>query len=182
MKKILLTVGMPGSGKEEFVKIARKLGIPVVRMGDIVREYVKSKRLNLTDEIVGEIANTERLKYGYGIWAIRALPKITENFTVVDGCRSIEELNIFKKNFRVMIVGIFASPKTRYERLKRRARPDAPKTFEMFCERDLREIKWGIGDVFVLADYVVVNESTLRRFRKNAESIVTTFLRSHTST
>ena len=35
--RILLIAGMPGAGKEELLNVARSMGVPFLRMGDIVR-------------------------------------------------------------------------------------------------------------------------------------------------
>ena len=40
--KVIGIVGMPASGKGEVSRIARDLGIPVVVMGDAIREKVKA--------------------------------------------------------------------------------------------------------------------------------------------
>ncbi len=37
--RLILTAGMPGAGKEEFLTTASDSGIPFLRMGDIVREF-----------------------------------------------------------------------------------------------------------------------------------------------
>ena len=36
--RIILVAGMPGAGKEELLTVARGMGLPFVRMGDLVRE------------------------------------------------------------------------------------------------------------------------------------------------
>ena len=38
--KIIAFVGMPASGKSEAARIAAKMGIPVVNMGDVIRKEV----------------------------------------------------------------------------------------------------------------------------------------------
>ncbi|HQC34822.1 MAG TPA: AAA family ATPase, partial [Methanoculleus sp.] len=43
--KVIGIVGMPASGKGEVSRIARDLGIPVVVMGDAIREKVKEAGL-----------------------------------------------------------------------------------------------------------------------------------------
>ncbi len=43
--KVIGIVGMPASGKGEASRIARDLGIPVVVMGDAIRERVKEAGL-----------------------------------------------------------------------------------------------------------------------------------------
>ncbi|MEM0245962.1 MAG: AAA family ATPase, partial [Thermoplasmata archaeon] len=61
---IILLVGMPGSGKEEFKKIAETMGWNVVSMGDVVREYTISLGLEMNEKNVGELASKERKEHG----------------------------------------------------------------------------------------------------------------------
>ena len=100
--KIIAFAGMPFSGKSEAVKIAKKMGIQVIRMGDMVWDEVKKRGLDLTDENVGNIANEMRNKYGKDIWARRTIKKISQfsniDKIVIDGIRNLEEINTFKKN------------------------------------------------------------------------------------
>ena len=67
--KIIAFTGMPFSGKSEAVEIAKKLGIPVVRMGDMVWDEVKKQGLEINDGNVGFIANKMRESHGMDIWA-----------------------------------------------------------------------------------------------------------------
>ena len=55
--KVIGVVGLPASGKGEFSKIAERLGIPVVVMGDVVRNAVKKAGLTPTDGNLGAMAN-----------------------------------------------------------------------------------------------------------------------------
>ncbi|MEM0160589.1 MAG: AAA family ATPase [Thermoplasmata archaeon] len=164
----ILVVGMPGSGKEEFAIEAEKHGYEIVRMGDIVRSYVKSLGLNLENSIVGKIANEERVNNGMDIWARRTIKNIHAENTVIDGIRNIEEIQYFKEHLKekFIVVGIFANEKKRYERIKNRNRPDDPKTLEEFKERDRRELSWGLATVFILADMMLVNTESLDLFKK----------------
>jgi dephospho-CoA kinase len=165
----ILVVGMPGSGKEEFAIEAGKHGYEIVRMGDVVRNYVKSLGLNLENSIVGKIANEERANNGMDIWARRTINNIHSNNTVIDGIRNIEEIQFFKEHLKekFIVVGIFANEKKRYERIKNRNRPDDPKNFEEFKERDRRELSWGLATVFILADLMLVNTESLDIFKKD---------------
>lgn len=167
---------MPGAGKEEFVKIAQKRGHTVVRMGDAVREEAKKRSLPQNDRAIGSLAHEEREKYGYGIWAVRTLAKINEaddKNVVIDGCRGDAEVTVFKQNFSDLdVVAVFSSPDTRYDRLRNRRRGDAPMTIEDFWERDQRELKWGIGNVFATADYLIVNDADLASYQAKINSIL----------
>ncbi|MEM0448323.1 MAG: AAA family ATPase [Methanomassiliicoccales archaeon] len=172
--RIIVLTGMPGSGKEEFVQVGISMGYDVVRMGDVVREEAKRLGVINNDKNIGGFAHSERLKYGYDIWAKRTIPHIHHEKTIIDGSRGLDELSVFKEAFKdaVKVVAIHTSPKPRFERLQRRGRADAPNNFEEFEERDKRELSWGIGSLIALADIMLVNESTLECFKRSVRSLL----------
>lgn len=172
--KVIALTGMPGSGKEEFVFQAKEKGIPVVRMGDVVRNEVSKQGLELTDDNVGKTANNEREKYGFGIWAERTVPLVEGDFVLIDGIRGDAELSVFRKVFGddLIVVGVHSSPKIRYERIKKRNRKDATTTLEDFHKRDNRELSWGIGNAIALCDLMIVNEGSLAHFKKEVKKIL----------
>ncbi|MDP2841306.1 MAG: AAA family ATPase, partial [Candidatus Methanoperedens sp.] len=51
--KLIAFVGMPASGKSEAAAIARRLGIPVVNLGDVVRVETAKRGLEPNDENIG---------------------------------------------------------------------------------------------------------------------------------
>lgn len=168
--KILLIAGMPGAGKEELLTVARSMGIPFLRMGDIVREYHAGSD---TDLSVGAFANSQREELGKDIWAKRALERMDGDVFLVDGCRSMDEVRSYRGLADdVRIVGISAPPEERYRRLVERARDDAPRNREEFEARDSREMGWGLSDVLALADIMIVNDSDLESFKKNASDVL----------
>ena len=90
---------------------------------------------------------------------------------LVDGCRSDTEVTVFRHNFGdLFVLGIFASPETRYDRMSARARGDDGGTLQDFFDRDRRELKWGIGNAFALADGMLINEGPLDGFRRTARA------------
>ena len=171
---VILLAGMPGAGKEEFLKIAKEKEYDVVGMGDVVREQAELAEISKKDISIGEFATRERNEHHYGIWADRTLSRISEKKTVIDGIRSTEEVNIFRSELEkdAPIVAIHASPKTRFDRLRDREREDAPQTRKEFHERDLRELDWGLGKIIARADWMIVNEGTLPKFYKKSEDVL----------
>jgi len=176
--KVLCVTGMPGCGKEEFLKVAGENGFAIVRMGDVVREDATRKRIGESDEAIGGFAHAEREKHGYGVWAERTLPRVTGDRVVIDGLRGSKELEAFRKGLgeSVEVVAVHASPKVRYQRLRQRHRSDAPATWQEFVVRDTRELRWGLGDVIATADYMIVNEGDLGAFRAQARGVVESVL------
>ncbi len=168
--RILLIAGMPGAGKEELLGVARSMGVPFLRMGDIVREYHDASG---TDVPVGVFASSQREVFGGDVWARRALERMHGDVFLVDGCRSMDEVRSYRGlSDDVLIVGIYAPPSARYERLVRRGRKDAPKNIEEFEARDSREMEWGLSDLLALADVMIPNYADLETFHNKARKIL----------
>lgn len=178
MLKILVTTGMPGSGKEEFLKCCADRGAKVIRMGDVVREKAKEFGLDHSDKNLGGLANEERKKFGMDIWAKRVIPLVGGDLVVIDGTRGPDEIKAFKTAFgaNLMTVAIHTSPKTRFERLKARARSDSPTKLSEFEIRDRRELEWGLGDAIALADHMVINESTREDLKVQVDRLMDALL------
>ena len=175
--KIIAFTGMPCSGKTEAVQIAKNMGINVFRMGDMVWEEVKKRKLPLDDKHVGAIANDMREKFGKDIWAKKTLEKITKfrelEHIVIDGIRNIEEIETFKKKLGkdFVIIAIIASDKTRQKRCLKRKREDDSKDVNDLKERDKRELNWGLGSVIASADIIIPNEGSVENFRNEIKKI-----------
>jgi len=92
---------------------------------------------------------------------------------VIEGCRSIAEIDVFDDYAEeVKVVCVHASPKIRYSRLQERNREDAPSTWEIFRERDIREISVGLGGVIALSDIMLINEGTIDKIRNTSKELV----------
>jgi len=169
--KVLAFTGMPCSGKTEAVKVAKEMGIPVIRMGDMVWEEVKNRGLPLDNKNVGNVADQMRNEHGKDIWARRALTKIRildkTDIIVIDGIRNVEEIDTFKKKLgkEFIVIVITASDETRRKRVLDRGRQDDSTNIEDLEERDKRELRWGLGAVIAAADVVISNEGSIDEFR-----------------
>jgi len=176
--QVLAFAGMPFSGKSEAVKIAKEMDIPVIRMGDMIWEEVKNRKLELSDKNVGTIASQMREEHGKDIWARRTLEKIKSvenmNFIVIDGIRNVEEIALFKRYLggEFVVVAVEASDKTRQKRALARNREDDSKDLQKIKERDKRELGWGLGGVIASADIVVLNEGSVEGFQKKIREIL----------
>lgn len=175
-KRVIGIVGMPGSGKGIVSTMAKDLGLSVVVMGDVVREETTKRGLKPTPENVGKIMLKIRNEKGPAVVAKECIPKIQDSSTevvVVEGIRSIDEVNEFKKNFRnFILVSVFTSPKTRFQRLYKRKRADDPASWRAFLDRDLRELEVGVGSAIAIADYAIINEGTVAQFKKKVINLL----------
>ena len=176
--QVLAFAGMPFSGKTEAVKIAKKMNIPVIRIGDLIWEEVKNRELELSDKNVGTIANQMREEHGKDIWARRTLEKIKSigeiNSIVIDGIRNIEEIDFFKRNLRgkFTVIAIETSDNIRQKRALIRNREDDSKDLQKIIDRDKRELGWGLGTIIASADTVILNEGNIEYFRRKIREIL----------
>jgi len=173
--QVIVVTGMPGAGKEEFVQVARSLGYDVVRMGDVVRAEAKRQGITDTDKGVGGFADQERRLHGLDIWAKRSVTHVQSERTIIDGSRGLDELEVFRQAFGkgVLLVAIHSTPESRYPRLKKRGRPDAPASWTEFEERDRRELSWGLGNLIAMADVMLLNDGEMDEFKNNVRTFLT---------
>jgi len=175
--KIIIITGMPGAGKSEVADAFSNAGYPLIIMGDVIREETRKRGMEANPENTKKVMLDLRKKHGPGAVATYCLDGLCNqesNIIVIEGCRSIAEIDVFDDYAdEVVIVCVHASPKLRFSRLQERNRDDAPSTWEIFRERDIREISVGLGGVIALSDIMLVNEGTLDEIRTASKDLVT---------
>ena len=152
---------MPGAGKSTAAQALVKLGWTRVVMGDVIRAETKRRGLEPDAKNTGEVMKLLRKEKGESAVAdlcLESITKLKAVKVVVDGIRSMAEVEAFRKEAAVLLVAVDASPERRFELLKERGRKDDPLTHEMFVERDRRELGVGIGKAIALADETVSNQ------------------------
>ena len=162
-KIVVGLAGMPGSGKSLVVETARAEGYAVVVMGDVIREETQKRGLKPTPKNIGKVMLELREKGGNSIIADKCIPKIEQQKSgkvIVDGVRSLSEVEAFKTHFsKFSLLAVLASPETRFKRLYRRRRSDDPDGWELFHERDMRELSVGLGNAITMAEHFIINEN-----------------------
>lgn len=178
--KVFGTVGLPGSGKGEAANVAETVGVPVVVMGDVVREECRRRGFDPAEHH-GRMAGTLREEEGEAAIAERTLPRIREasanhdaGAVLVDGLRSTVELERFREAFgdEFTLVAIHAPFETRAERLDDRGRDDSDSDLEALRERDERELELGLGETLERADVEIDNTGTLAEFRERIRELL----------
>lgn len=177
--RVIGFVGLPGSGKSEASAVAAELDIPVVTMGDVIREECRDRGLDpATDH--GTVAKALREENGPAAIAQRSLPIIesereTSEHVVVDGIRSDVEVAAFEEAFgeSFTLVTIEAPFEVRQERLDLRGRDagtdDGGEALE---DRDSRELDFGMGEAMEQADITVENTDSLDAFKQRIQTIL----------
>lgn len=166
---IVAFVGYPLSGKSTAAEIAKEFGIPVVTMGDVVREEAIKRGLEPNAENLGRIAEEMRKREGMDAIARRCIPKIRSlgPVVIVDGIRGIEEIRTLRREFgSVVIIAVEAPIQLRFQRARQRGRSDDVSRVEDLMERDRREEAWGLKEAMEIADFTIENTGNLEDFKE----------------
>lgn len=175
--KIVAIVGLTGSGKSEVAQLFEKHGFTRVRFGDVTDQEVIKRGLKLNEANERLVREDLRKYHGMAAYAILNLPRIEvarrKSPVVVDGLYSWEEYQLLKSHFGkdFYVVAVWASPKTRYQRLGQRAvRPLTP---EEAASRDAAEIEnLNKGGPIAMADFTIANENDMKNLTDETENIL----------
>lgn len=175
-KKLILIAGLPGSGKSTVSRIlANNYKLPVVSMGDCVREEAKKEGVKEELKSMKEFMIELRKKYGKDFVAkltSRKIERMKEKVIVVDGIRSKEELEFFKNRYeKVFLLVIHSDINTRFKRLAKRRRPDDPKSLEELKMRDEAELSLGLREI-MKEDIRIINEGSIKELEDLVNEII----------
>jgi len=166
--KVIGVVGMPASGKGEFARIASGMGIPVIVMGDMIRNAVRDAGLEPNDKNFGATATRLRAERGMDAIGQLCIPEVrrqTAPLVLIDGIRGDAEVHLFRRVFpRFTLISIDSSFDHRLERVRTRGRSDDFQSAAELHDRDGREIGWGLGNAIRQADLQIANNGTLEEF------------------
>lgn len=170
-------MGMPGSGKSEAATVAEELGVPVVIMGDVIRQECRDRGLDPAEHH-GRIAQKLREERGPGAIAERSLPIIRDHLedndvVLVDGIRSDVEVEQFREAFdgAFTLVEVYAPYDLRRERIEGRGRPGDVEG-ETLAEREEREKGFGMTEAIDEADVRIENTGSLAAFHERVEELL----------
>ena len=138
------------------------MGFEALNLGDGVRAEAKRRNLEPSGDTLGKLMLELREKNGPGAIADLLTEQIKNSQSkviVIDGVRSIAEINVLKNVGIVKLLSIEASADTRYRFLSMRGRSDDPTTRKKFEERDNREISIGLGKSIAIADETISNSN-----------------------
>ena len=182
MSQVLAVCGMPGSGKGEFAQVFMDAGIPVRSMGDMVREEVARRDLEVVPEVFGQVASDLRREFGEDVLAVRLTAAVDEllkehPLVLIDGLRGTAEYAVFKSTWGEIFqsVAIHTDKELRFARMMARGRSEDGGT-ATFEARDEREKGWGLEELIDSADIIVENNDDLVQFQNQIRAWLTTLI------
>jgi len=175
--RVIGTVGLPGSGKGAAATAAREAGVPVVTMGDVVRDACRERGLD-PEQHHGSVAQQLRAEDGPTAIADRTVPRVREHLesgaavVLVDGLRSDVEVERFRAAFEFLLVTVRAPFETRVRRLHGRGRDRSDLDRESVIDREERELDFGMGEAMATADVVVENDADLETYHRRVRALL----------
>jgi dephospho-CoA kinase len=162
---IIGLTGMPGAGKTTVANYLSQKGIPLLIMGDVVREVAENDGLEPTSDNLAKLMLRLRKRNGPEAVAhlvvnkIKLMKKEDKQLSVVivDGIRSMAEVRVLRRIGSVKLLAIHGSTLTRYTHVRKRGRSDAPFNIGEFDKRDKIEMDVGISNAIALADETISN-------------------------
>ena len=185
MPLVIGLTGLAASGKGEVSNyLSNKYQFKKLVFSDVIKEEAEKRGLlenkNYEEQKYIFSKLGEQLREESGKWDIlaeRLVEKIKSNKferSVVDGFRSVEEVNLFKKNFeRFYLLFVDADEKIRFLRRKEQ---DPTTTIESLRKRDQENIEViGLGKVMKMADFTIYNnEQGVKKLYRKVDDIVRT--------
>lgn len=172
---------MPGAGKSTIVSKLKEQGYQAFNLGDGVRAEAMRRNLEPTGENLGKIMLELREENGPGAVAElikEPIQNSNHEIIIIDGIRSIHEINVLKETGNLKLLAVEASSNTRFNFLSERKRSDDPLTREKFEERDNREISVGLQEIIKLADESIENNNvTIDQLVESAIKIFQNWIR-----
>ncbi|MCL2371127.1 AAA family ATPase [Candidatus Saccharibacteria bacterium] len=178
--KIIAIVGMSGSGKSEAIRFIKERGVPDIYFGGMLYREMDNRGEEKTPENQQVYRRKLRDELGNDFIAQLAA-RDTENLIAAgqkrilyDGLYTWSEFRYLKSQFpgTLTVIAIVAPRKLRYARLTKR--PERPFTKEQAFQRDISEIEEiEKGGPIAMADYYVLNDSTLESMHIQLKKILT---------
>ena len=174
--KIIVLTGLTNAGKTSIsTPTSLKHDIPALETGVFVYKAVEEKGLAVTGENIKAVS-IEAKKISDSYFTEKLITFAREKYAdkpalFVSGVRAYSEVEYLKKEFgkqNVIVIGFHASQETRFNRLNNPDRvsqggakaqeDEILKNFDNFLSREKKELDFGIGTIFAMADHIISND------------------------
>jgi dephospho-CoA kinase len=175
---VIGAVGKNGAGKDFFLEyLAEKYALPMISIGNIVRELAAKDGLALTRDALHQTSKKYMDAYGQTFFPAQIVKKIKESDApvyLVSGVRPLSDVRYLKENFgkEFLLVDVVVSDdNVRYARMLARGSDRDGKSIEKLRAYDAgEEAQFQTSESEKLADYVVKNDGTVEDFYAACEA------------
>jgi dCMP deaminase len=175
---IIGLTGKNGSGKTAVCDYLKSRGFECYSLSDEIREEIRRRGQEISREILIEVGNELREKFGPGILAERVLRNLENGNYVVDSIRNPHEVEILKRRPDFSLLALEAGEVIRFERSRKRGRENAAQTLQQFLEEEAREIDSSnpasqqLHATRQKADLVLNNDGTLEELHRRLDELL----------
>ncbi|MGD0102187.1 MAG: deaminase [Acidobacteriota bacterium] len=176
---IIGLTGTNGAGKTEVSEYLKSRGFEYHSLSDEIREEIRRTGREITREVLIEVGNHLREKFGPGILAERILTNLEQGHNyVIDSIRNPYEVEALNRRKDFILLAVDADQRIRFERSRKRAREGAAQTIEQFVEEEKRELEstnpasQQLQATRRKADVVVTNNGTLDDLHRKLDELL----------
>jgi dCMP deaminase len=176
---IIGLTGKNGSGKTAVSDYLKSRGFEYYSLSDEIREEIRRRGLDITREVLIDVGNELREKFGPGVLAERVLRNLgTDNNYVVDSIRNPSEVEALKSRSDFTMLSVEADQAVRFERSCKRGRENAAQTLEQFVREEERELdsdnpaNQQLHATREKADLVITNDGTLEELHRKLDQML----------
>lgn len=176
---IIGLTGKNGSGKTAVSEYLKSRSFEYHSLSDAIREEIHKRALQITREVLIDVGNELREKFGPGILAERILPNLeSDQNYVIDSIRNPQEVDVLRRRNDFTLLALEAEQATRFERSRRRGRENAAQTLQQFAEEEARELdsdnpaSQQLNATRQKADLVVTNDGTLEELHRRLDALL----------
>jgi len=176
---IIGLTGKNGAGKTAVCEYLQRRSFEYHSLSDEIREEAGRRGLKITREVLIELGNELRTKYGPGVLAEKILRKLdsSHNF-VIDSIRNPIEADVLKGRNDFTLLAVEADKSVRFERSRKRGREAAAQTLQQFVAEEARELhsdnptNQQLHATRQKADLVVTNNGTLEDLHRRLDELL----------
>jgi dCMP deaminase len=181
-----MLIGLTGrnaAGKGEVARYLEKKSFYYCSLSDVIREDIRSRGQEPTRELLIQVGNELRQKYGSAVLAERILAKIEDDkHYIIDSIRNPAEVDAFRAAKHFKLVRVEAPIEVRFQRILSRRRESDPRTIEEFIELEKREAEGedtsqNLVKVELMADHTLINEGALEKLYPQIDELLLRLLK-----
>jgi len=179
---IIAITGPILSGKEQAAQYLSVHGFKWHSLSKIIREIALSRKIEPTrynlKKLGNDLINESPNKSILAQKALDNMKKTGDNDVVIEGLRDVQTIaDLRNAAVKFILIGVDAPLELRYDRCRKRNRKSDPQSFEEFGNLDDSEnydlnIGQRIYECMDMADYTIINDSTLEDFYKRIDEVL----------
>jgi len=183
-----MIVGLTGkncAGKTAVCQYLVSRGFEYQSLSDDIRQEIRKRSGEITREVLTEVGNELRSRFGAGVLAERVLVRLGYDCNyVVDSIRNPTEVEVLRQRKDFILMAVDANEVVRFERSMLRGREGAAQTLEQFVQEEKRELQSDdpanqqLVATRRMADVVVNNDGSLEDLHRQLNEILPSLMSS----